>query len=52
MTSTSDGANLGVSNQLATPVPTFNPATDDLTIYKQKVELVLSVHGPKQKFQS
>ena len=34
------GGGLGVSNQLASLVPTFDPATDDLQIYQQKVELV------------
>ena len=31
----------GVSNQLATLVPSFDPSKDDLQIYQQKVELVL-----------
>ena len=30
----------GVSNQLASLVPTFDPAVDDLLIYQQKVQLV------------
>ena len=34
--------NAGVSNQLASLVPTFNPASDDMTVYQQKVELVLA----------
>ena len=42
MTASSDGATVGVSNQLASLVPTFNPASDDLTMYRQKVELVLA----------
>ena len=37
-TSTETG---GVSNQLATLVPSFDPSKDDLQIYQQKVELVL-----------
>ena len=41
-TSEAAGSTQGVSNQLASLVPTFNPATDDLTTYKQKVELVLA----------
>lgn len=31
-----------ISNQLANLVPTFDPAKDDMTIYQQKVELVLA----------
>ena len=30
----------GVSSQLATLVPTFDPGVDDLLVYQQKVELV------------
>eukprot|EP00435_Cladocopium_sp_Y103_P058236 s77_g20.t1 len=33
----------GISNQLATLVPTFDPSKDDLQVYTQKVQLVLSV---------
>ena len=42
------GTTTGVSHQLATLVPSFNPGTDDLVIYKQKVELLLSA-WPKDK---
>lgn len=42
MTASSDGATVGVSNQLASLVPKFNPASDDLTVYRQKIELVLA----------
>ena len=35
------GTTTGISHQLATLVPSFNPCTDDLVIYKQKVELLL-----------
>ena len=38
----------GVSNQLATLVPTFDPAKDDVTVYGQKVQLVLAA-WPKSK---
>eukprot|EP00435_Cladocopium_sp_Y103_P024425 s3886_g6.t1 len=37
-----------VSTQLASLVPTFNPATDDVIIYQQKVELVLAA-WPKNR---
>ena len=30
----------GVSNQLASLVPSFDPATDDLQVFQQKVQLV------------
>ena len=33
----------GISNQLATLVPSFDPSRDDLQVYQQKVQLVLSV---------
>ena len=33
----------GISNQLATLVPTFDPSKDDLQLYQQKVQLVLTV---------
>ena len=39
-----------MSNQLSSLVPTFDPATDDLLIYQQKVELVLAA-WPKGKLQ-
>ena len=32
----------GVSNQLASLVPTFDPATDDVLMYQKRVELVLA----------
>ena len=35
-----------MSTQLASLVPTFDPATDDLLIYQQKVELVLAAWPP------
>ena len=38
-TSTENG---GVSNQLSSLVPTFDPALDDVLIYQKKVELVLA----------
>ena len=38
-TSTETG---GVSNQLSSLVPTFDPALDDVLIYQKKVELVLA----------
>lgn len=38
----------GVSNQLASLVPSFDPATDDLITYQQKVELVLAA-WPKNR---
>jgi hypothetical protein len=37
-----------VSTQLASLVPTFNPATDDVIVYRQKVELVLAA-WPKNR---
>ena len=33
----------GISNQLASLVPSFDPSRDDLQVYQQKVQLVLSV---------
>ena len=33
---------MGVSNQLASLVPTFDPAKDDMVMYQQRVELVLA----------
>ena len=44
---TSDNG-LGVSNQLASLVPTFDPSVDDVLIYQQKVELVAAA-WPKQR---
>ena len=38
----------GISNQLAALVPSFDPSRDDLQIYQQKVQLVLSV-WPKNR---
>ena len=35
-----EATGLGVSNQLASLVPSFDPGVDDLLIYQQKVELV------------
>ena len=37
-----------VSTQLASLVPTFNPATDDVIVYRQKIELVLAA-WPKNR---
>ena len=37
-----------VSTQLASLVPTFNPATDDVMVYRQKVELVLAAWPKNQ----
>ena len=48
MSSTTDAGGSGVSNQLSSLVPTFDPATDDLLIYQQKVELVVAA-WPKGK---
>ena len=36
-----DGTNTGVGSQLATLVPHFDPSTDNMLEYQQKVELVL-----------
>ena len=33
----------GISNQLATLVPSFDPSKDDLQVYQQKVQLVTTV---------
>eukprot|EP00435_Cladocopium_sp_Y103_P055989 s1015_g18.t1 len=45
MSEASGGAEIqgGISNQLATLVPSFDPSKDDLQVYQQKVQLVLSV---------
>ena len=40
--SEASGGDQPISNQLANLVPTFDPAKDDVTIYQQKVELVLA----------
>ena len=51
MSAASDGTgqtSTGVSHQLATLVPTFDPSKDDLHVYSQKVELVYSA-WPKDK---
>ena len=40
----------GVSNQLASLVPAFDPAKDDMTMYQQRVELVLAA-WPKNRIQ-
>ena len=47
--STSDGGGTFVPSQLATLVPTFDPAKDDLTVYSQKVSLLLSA-WPEGKY--
>ena len=36
-----DGTTTGVGSQLATLVPHFDPSTDNMLEYQQKVELVL-----------
>ena len=36
----------GVSNQLSSLVPGFDPAVDDMLVYQQKVELVLAAWPP------
>ena len=44
MPEASDGSEsslTNVSNQLATLVPSFDPAKDDLQVYQQKVALLL-----------
>ena len=44
MPEASDGSEsslTNVSNQLATLVPSFDPARDDLQVYQQKVALLL-----------
>lgn len=41
-TGTSSAELGGVSNQLASLVPTFDPATDDVLMYQKRVELVLA----------
>ena len=38
-----EGSGGGVSHQLATLVPTFDPAVDDVTTWSNKVELLLAV---------
>ena len=48
MTETTGSGEATISNQLATLVPSFDPAKDDMTIYQQKVELVLAA-WPKGK---
>ncbi len=40
--STADGSGGFVPNQMAMLVPTFDPAKDDLTVYSQKVSLLLA----------
>ena len=44
----SSGGDQPVSHQLSSLVPSFDPAKDDMTIYQQKVELVLAA-WPKTK---
>ena len=50
--SAGDGSSsgFGVSNQLASLVPTFDPAKDDMTMYQQRVELVLAA-WPQNRIQ-
>ena len=49
MTTSSEAAgSTGVSNQLASLVPTFDPAKDDMVAYQQRVELVVAA-WPKNK---
>ena len=45
MSAASDGheGGVGISSQLASLVPSFDPSKDDLQIYQQKVQLVMSV---------
>ena len=38
----SEGSGGGASHQLATLVPTFDPAVDDVTTWSNKVELLLA----------
>ena len=47
MSEASGGTELqgGISNQLATLVPSFDPSKDALQVYQQKVQLVLSVRS-------
>ena len=47
-TTAAESSQLGVSNQLASLVPTFDPSRDDLVTYQQKVELVTAA-WPKSK---
>ena len=47
-TTAAETTQLGVSNQLASLVPTFDPSRDDLVTYQQKVELVTAA-WPKSK---
>ena len=42
------GGGNGVSNQLATLVPSFDPGVDDVLVYQQKVELVYAA-WPKNR---
>ena len=46
MTTESGGGSNGVSNQLSSLVPGFDPAVDDMLVYQQKVELVLAAWPP------
>ena len=46
--STTADSGLGVTNQLASLVPAFDPSVDDIIIYQQKVELVAAA-WPKQR---
>ena len=46
MATDSGGGSTGVSNQLSSLVPGFDPAVDDMLVYQQKVELVLAAWPP------
>ena len=50
MSAASDGseASNGISTQLASLVPSFDPSKDDLQVFQQKIQLVLAV-WPKAK---
>ena len=46
--SSSGNADGAVSNQMAMLVPSFDPSKDDMTIYQQKVEMLVQVWPPKK----
>ena len=50
MFETSGGAEaqVNIPNQLASLVPSFDPSKDELQMYQQKVEMVLSVWPPSK----
>lgn len=48
MPAQAEGSGNAVSNQLASLVPTFDPAKDDLEQYTQKVELLTDVWPPSK----